>query len=66
ESQRRTVRQAGCRVLLLEPRAESIGLIGLNPMSRRRGVEVGRAARIEVQQYLRRPEVKEELTALHR
>jgi NTE family protein len=56
-AQARAVERAGVRVLLLEPDGRSIGLIGLNPMSRRRTSEIGLAAATEVRAYLRRPDV---------
>jgi NTE family protein len=60
----RAVAAAGSRLLLLEPRGDSIRLIGLNPMGRNRGVEIGTAASLEVQEYLSRPEIKAELRGL--
>jgi NTE family protein len=64
QPQARAVRRAGARLIVLEPDGPSIGLIGLNPMSRRRVEEVGIAAAIEVQAYLRRPSVREALAGL--
>lgn len=60
----RAVRRAGARLVLLEPDGRSIGLIGLNPLSRRRAEEVGIAAAIEVQAYLRRPSIREAMAGL--
>jgi len=62
--QARAVRRAGARLVVLEPEGPTIGLIGLNPMSRRRVEEVGIAAAIEVQAYLRRPEIRDALAGL--
>lgn len=56
-AQAAAVERTGVRVLLLEPYGRSIGLIGLNPMSRRRTSEIGIAAAAEVRAYLRRPDV---------
>jgi len=62
--QARAVRRAGARLVVLEPDGPSIGLIGLNPMSRRRVEDVGVAAAMEVQAYLRRPSIRDELAGL--
>src|SRR5439155_20760156 len=62
--QARVVERAGSHLLLLEPRGDSIRLIGLNPMSRNRGAEIGRAASAEVREYLRQPEVSAYLAGL--
>jgi NTE family protein len=61
EGQMRQVEREGCRLVVLEPAADSIDLIGFNPMSRRRGTEIGRVASLEVREHLRRPEVREKL-----
>lgn len=62
--QMRAVERSGARLVVLEPDGRSIRLIGLNPMSRRRVEEVGVAAAVEVQQYLRRPGIRERLEGL--
>jgi hypothetical protein len=62
--QMRAVERAGARLVVLEPDGRSIDLIGLNPMSRRRVEEVGVAAAVEVQRYLRQPSVRPKLAGL--
>src|SRR2546429_1842345 len=62
--QARAVERTGKRLVLLEPDRPSIGLIGLKPMSRRRVEEIGRAAAIEVREYLGRPAVSDLLAGL--
>lgn len=62
--QMRAVERTGARLVVLEPEGRSIGLIGLNPMSRRRVEEVGAAAVVEVRAYLRRPAVRRMLAGL--
>jgi NTE family protein len=62
--QMRAVERSGARLVVLEPDGRSIGLIGLNPMSRRGVEEVGVAAAVEVMEYLRRPAVRALLTGL--
>lgn len=60
----RAVERAGSSLVVLEPAAGSARLIGLNPLSRRRTVEVGRAAAEEVRRYLRQPAVRRKLGTL--
>lgn len=62
--QMRAVEQAGARVVVIEPNGRSIGLIGLNPMSRRHLADIGRACRAEVQAYLQQPVVRHKLAGL--
>lgn len=62
--QMRAVERAGARLVVLEPDGRSVDLIGLNPMSRRRVEEVGVAAAVEVQAYLRQPSVRAKLAGL--
>jgi hypothetical protein len=50
----RGVEGTGIRLIVIEPDGRSIGLIGLNPMSRRQVAEVGVAASAEVRRYVHR------------
>jgi len=64
--QMQAVERSGCDLVVLEPATESIRLIGVNPMSRRRGAEIGSTASHEVREYLRRPDVRDKLEPLGR
>jgi NTE family protein len=58
------VARSGARLVLIEPAGTSIRLIGFNPMSRKRGREIGTTASVEVRSYLRRPEVRRKIAPL--
>jgi NTE family protein len=58
------VERSGAQLVLLEPEGPSIRLMGVNPMSRRRGPEIGIAASEEVRQRVHRPDVRRKLAPL--
>jgi NTE family protein len=62
--QMRAVEGSGTRLVVIEPDGRSIGLIGLNPMSRRQVAEVGVAASAEVRRYVQQPAVRRKLAGL--
>ena len=62
--QMRAVEGTGIRLVVIEPDGRSIGLIGLNPMSRRQVAEVGVAASAEVRRYVQQPAVRRKLAGL--
>ncbi len=60
----RALEGSGTRLVVIEPDGRSIGLIGLNPMSRRQVAEVGVAASAEVRRYVQQPAVRRKLAGL--
>ncbi len=62
--QMHAVERSGSRLVVIEPSAASIRLIGINPMSRRRGEEIGMTASDEVRQILRSPATRRKLVLL--
>ncbi len=60
----RALEGSGTRLVVIEPDGRSIGLIGLNPMSRRQVAEVGVAASAEVRRHVQQLAVKRTLAGL--